>query len=212
MAHGGINTRFREIVMQALGLAVLLIGVKGALQTDALLMVIASMVAGGLTGEALKIETRLESVGLLLERRLAAVGRGQNIARGFVLASLIFCVGAMAIVGSLESGLTGNHQTLYAKSMLDGIGALIFASTMGLGVLFAAVSVLVYQGTITLAAGLLKPFLTPAVISQMSAVGGLLIMSIGINLLEIGKIRVGNLLPAIFVPLIYFAMKSFWGP
>ncbi len=109
----------------------------------------------------------------------------------------------MAIVGSLESGLTGNHNTLFAKSTLDGIGSVIFSSTMGIGVLFSSVSVFLYQGTITLAAVYVKPFLVPEVISQMSSVGGLLIVGIGINMLGENKIKVGNMLPAVFIPLIY---------
>jgi uncharacterized membrane protein YqgA involved in biofilm formation len=113
----------------------------------------------------------------------------------------------MAIVGAMESGLTGNHQTLYAKSVLDGITAIIFASTFGIGVLFSAGSVLAYQGMITIAAAALKPFLTAPVIEQMSAVGGLLIMAIGINLLDLQKLKVGNMLPAIFVPPVYYVIK-----
>jgi uncharacterized membrane protein YqgA involved in biofilm formation len=113
----------------------------------------------------------------------------------------------MAIVGSMESGLSGDHQTLFAKSILDGIGSVIFASTLGVGVLFSAVSVFVYQGLITAGASLIKPFLLPEVIAQMSAVGGLLIFAIGINLLEIKKVKIGNMLPAIFVPLCYQVLK-----
>jgi len=127
------------------------------------------------------------------------------------MASLMYCVGAMAIVGSLESGLSGNHETLYAKSLLDGIGSILFASTLGIGVLFSAVPVFLYQGSITLAASALKPFLIPAVVDQMSAVGGLLIVAIGLNLLEIKKLKIGNMLPAIFIPLIYQIIKSFVG-
>jgi uncharacterized membrane protein YqgA involved in biofilm formation len=127
---------------------------------------------------------------------------------GFVTASLVYCVGAMAIVGSLESGLSGNHQTLFAKSLLDGIGSILFASTLGVGVLFSAVSVFIYQGAITLAASILKQFLIPGVVVQMSAVGGLLIMGIGFNLLEIKKLKIANMLPAIFIPLIYQILKQ----
>ena len=114
----------------------------------------------------------------------------------------------MAIVGSLESGLTGNHQTLFAKSALDGIASIIFASTLGLGVLFSSLSVFVYQGLITITAATFKVFLTPEVIGQMSSVGGLLIVAIGINLLEIKKNHVGNMLPAVFMPLVYFMLKQ----
>ena len=114
----------------------------------------------------------------------------------------------MAIVGALESGLTGNHQTLFAKSALDGLFSIIFASSFGIGVLFSSISVFIYQGMITLTSSLMKPFLIPAVINQMSGVGGILIMAIGINLLEIQKIKVGNMLPAIFIPLVYYMIKQ----
>jgi uncharacterized membrane protein YqgA involved in biofilm formation len=127
------------------------------------------------------------------------------------LCGLLYCVGAMAIVGSLESGLTGNHQTLFAKSILDGIGSIIFASTLGIGVLFSAVSVFVYQGIITITASSIKHLLLPEVVSQMSAVGGLLIVAIGISLLEIKTIKIGNMLPAIFIPLVYQVFKHFYG-
>jgi len=177
-----------------------------ALKTDAILLVIFSLVIGSLIGEFINIENRLEQLGKRLEARFSKPGSG--IAKGFVVASLVFCVGSMAIVGSLESGLTGNHQTLFAKSALDGLFSIIFASTLGLGVLFSSVSVFIYQGTITLTSSLMKPFLIPAVINQMSGVGGILIMAIGINLLEIQKIKVGNMLPAIFIPLVYYMIKQ----
>jgi uncharacterized membrane protein YqgA involved in biofilm formation len=114
----------------------------------------------------------------------------------------------MAIVGALESGLAGNHQTLFAKSTIDGITSIVFASTMGLGVIFSAVSVFIYQGIITLSAAYVRPFLVPEVVAQMSAVGGMLIVAIGINILEIKQLRLGNMLPAIFVPLIYAVVNQ----
>jgi len=199
--RGGIPEKYSKTVMHAIGLAVVLIGLKTALKTDAILMVILSLAAGSILGELLRIEDRLSGVGSWIGRRLA--GGGKGVAEGFVSASLLYCVGAMAIVGSMESGLSGNHQTLFAKSVLDGIGSVVFASTLGIGVLFSAVSVFVYQGLITVGASFLKQFLTPEVVSQMSAVGGLLILAIGIGLLEIKKLKIGNMLPAIFIPLLY---------
>ena len=204
--RGGIPNQYRDTLMQGLSLAVILIGLKMAFKTEGILLVIFSLVIGGLMGELIRIEDRLENLGKRIETRFAKTGNG--IAKGFVVTSLIFCVGSMAIVGSLESGLTGNHQTLFAKSALDGLASIIFASSFGIGVLFSSISVFLYQGLITLTASLIKPFLVNTVINQMSAVGGLLIMAIGINLLEIHKIRVGNMLPAIFVPLIYYMIKQ----
>jgi uncharacterized membrane protein YqgA involved in biofilm formation len=204
--RGGIPKKFTLTMMQAISLAVLLIGFKMALKTDAILLVIFSLVIGSLIGEFINIERRLEGLGKRLETRFSKAGSG--IAKGFVVASLVFCVGSMAIVGALESGLTGNHQTLFAKSALDGLFSIIFASSFGIGVLFSSVSVFIYQGMITLTSSLMKPFLIPAVINQMSGVGGILIMAIGINLLEIQKIKVGNMLPAIFIPLVYYMIKQ----
>jgi len=203
---GGIPEKYSKTIMHAIGLAVILIGLKTALKTDDILIIIISLTIGSVMGELLCIEDRLEQLGKGLGRLLP--GDNDGVAKGFVTASLIYCVGAMAIVGALESGLSGNHQTLFAKSLLDGIGSILFAATLGIGVLFSALSVFLYQGAITLAASTLKPFLIPGVVAQMSAVGGLLILAIGINLLEIKKLKIGNMLPAIFVPLIYQLLKQ----
>lgn len=202
----GLPQRLRDTVMQGLGLCVILIGLSGAISTADTMCVIISIVVGGLVGAAVNIEKRLENLGNLAQRKLARGGDG--FARGFVTASLVYCVGAMAIMGALDSGLKGDHATLIAKSALDGISAIIFASTLGPGVAFSALAVLVYQGAITLMAGWLKPLLTDAIVTEMSAVGGLLIVGIGLNMLYDKHIAVGNLLPAIFVPMVYFPLIS----
>ena len=203
----GISDRFKSTVMKALGLAVFMIGLAGALRSENILLLIFSMVIGSLVGEAMNIEDKLDRFGKWIESR-SGQGEGQ-VAKGFVVTSLMYCVGAMAIVGALESGLTGNHETLYAKSLLDGVTAVIFASTLGIGVLFSAGSVLVYQGAITIAAGALATVLVDAVIIEMSAIGGLLIMGIAMNILEFKRVPVGNMLPAVFVPLFYPAVEPF---
>ena len=199
----GIQERFKTTIMQAISLSVILIGIRAALGASDLLGVIVCMAVGSLLGEAMGIEGRIEALGNLAEKRFSRSANG-GFSKGLVTASLVFCVGSMAIVGSLESGLTGSHETLFAKSLLDGITSVVFASTFGSGVIFVAVPVLVYQGAITLGAAMLKPFLTAEVIAQMSGVGGLLIAAIGINMLQLARIRIGNMLPAIFLPLIYF--------
>ncbi len=188
--RGGIPMGYQQTVIQAIGLAVAIIGISGALKSQDILVVIFSLAIGSIIGELLRIETRLNQLGNWLERRFSKAGGG--IARGFVTAS----------------GLTGNHQTLFAKSVLDGISSIIFASSFGAGVLLSALSVGVYQGLLTLSAVLIKPFLIPSVVDQMSAVGGILIMAIGINLLDIKKINVGNMLPAIFMPLAYYMIRQ----
>jgi len=200
--RGRISEKYNKTIIQAISLGVILIGLKSAFKCNDFILIIISLALGSLLGELCKIEHRLENAGAWLENKFSK--KGGSFATGFVTTSLLYCVGAMAIVGSLESGLTGNHSTLFAKSTLDGIGSVIFSSTMGIGVLFSSVSVLLYQGTITLAAVYVKPFLVPEVISQMSSVGGLLIVAIGINMLGENKIKVGNMLPSVFIPLIYY--------
>lgn len=205
----GIAKNYEEIILSAVGLSVILIGLKSALVSNDLMIVIFSLIIGAVIGEFLQIEKKLEGIGCYLESKVTSKSSDStSFARGFVTASLVFCVGSMAIVGSLESGLTGNHQTLFAKSILDGVTSIIFASTMGLGVIFSGVAVFLYQGFITLTASFMKELLVPETIQQMTSVGGLLIMSIGMNMLKITSIRIGNLLPAIFLPLLYFAFLN----
>ena len=208
---GRVPQRLRETIMQGLALCILLIGAQGALETANVLAVIVCMVAGGLLGEALDIEKRLESLGALAERKFAHGGQNGRFAQGFITASLLFCVGAMAVVGSLNAGLTGDNSTLIAKAALDLVTAVFFAAALGPGVLLAAAAVLVYQGAIALMAGWLAPVLTDAIVTEMSAVGGLLIMGLSFNMLGMAKIRAGNLLPAIFLPILYFPIANWIG-
>lgn len=218
LLRSGIPEKYKKIVMQGIGLSVLFIGISGTikemitivngnkLDRQFVMLMIFSLVIGGLIGEVLKIEKRLENVGLWFQRKIPS--KGGSFSDGFVTASLVYCVGAMAIVGALEDGLSGNPSTLFAKSILDGVSAVIFAATLGIGVAFSAVPVFIYQGGITLLAGLVQPWLTETVISQMSLVGGILIFAIGINLLEIKKINVGNLLPSVFIPVLYYLIST----
>lgn len=200
----GIKDAYKETIMNGISLAVILIGIMGGIESDNIIIVIASLVIGSIIGEALDIDKKLDHLGLKMEKRF---GKGDsNFSKGFITASLVYVIGAMAIVGPLEAGLSGNYETLFAKSMLDGISAILFASSLGIGVAFSAIPVFIYQGSITLLANLIKDLLTPEAINEMSAVGGLLILAIGINLLGIKKIKVANMLPAIFIPLIYFSI------
>ncbi len=205
----GIPEDYKKTVMQALALAVMLIGIKSALTDTNLLIIIISLAVGSVIGEFLGIENGLEKLGNWIENRFSS--ESGSVAKGFVTASLVYCVGSMAIVGSFESGLTGNHQTLFAKSALDGISSVIFASSLGFGVILSCIPVLLYQGLLTLAAGWIKPYLIPEIVTQMSATGGLLIAAIGINLMGMATIRVGNMLPAIFIPLIVYFARSLTG-
>lgn len=196
----GISEPVKQTAMQGIGLAVLLVGAQMAFKTNNILIVIISLVIGGVIGEMLGIERRLGRLGNWLEVRFG--GGDSNLSRAFVTTSLIYCVGAMAILGSIEDGLTGNSTTLFAKSLLDGVSAIFFASTMGIGVVFSAVPVFAYQGSITLLAELVKNMLSPAVVAELTATGGLLIVGISINILGIKEIRVGNMLPSILVAIL----------
>lgn len=202
---GGIPDRYKNTLINSIALAILLIGIMGAIKTEDLLLLIFSLAIGSLIGEYIDIEKNLERFGDFIESKMASKEGG--ISKGFVTASLLYCVGSMSIVGALESGLMGNHQTLFAKSILDGILSIVFASTLGIGVMLSSVSVFIYQGSITIAATFIKIFLTPEVIAEVSAVGSVLIMALGINMLEIKKIKVGNMLPAIFIPFIFYIIK-----
>jgi uncharacterized protein len=199
-----IPERLSEITMQGIGLAVLLIGLQMALQSEQVLILIFSLILGGISGELLNLEEKLLAVGRRLEKLVG--GKQSHLARAFVYATLIYAVGAMAITGALESGLLGRHQILYAKSALDGISAVVFASTMGIGVAFSALPVMLYQGGIALLARWISLFLTEAVIVELSAVGGLLIVAISLNLLQLKTLKVGNLLPA----LLFNALLVYW--
>jgi uncharacterized protein len=191
-----IPNRMRQTVMAGLGLAVLLIGLQLALKSRQPMIVIGSLILGGVLGEILQIEARLESFGLWLQGRFAGAG---NIAEGFVAASLLYCVGAMAIMGALQDGYSGTPTILYAKAALDGVASIALASTLGIGVFFSALPVLIYQGGITIAAESARSLLTETVVLEMNAVGGLLIVAIGFDLVGIKRLPVGNMLPAVFV-------------
>lgn len=199
-----IPAKMTKTLINGVAFAVMLIGLKMAWKEDNFIFLICSLAFGGVIGELIRIEDRINDLGKWLEEKFSSPD--STISKGFVTTSLIYCVGSMALVGSLESGLTGNHDTLFAKSVLDGLGSIIFSASLGIGVLFSAVSVFFYQGCITMGASVLKPFLTVQVISQMSAVGGLLIVAMGFNMLDMVKIKVANLLPAIFVPMVYFML------
>jgi uncharacterized membrane protein YqgA involved in biofilm formation len=199
---GGIPERINDSIMKGLALCIMAIGITGAIKSENMILVICSIVVGTVIGEVVDIDKWLKRLGDFIEIKLQ--GRGGRISEGFVTASLVYCVGAMAIVGSLNSGLKGDHEILFTKAMLDGISAIMFTSTLGIGVALSAVSVFIYQGIITIAASFVQGILTPTVVTEISAVGSLLIMGLGFNMLGLTKIKVANLLPAIFIPLIYF--------
>ena len=199
-----------DVVMQGLGLCVMLIGFTGAIETDNVLLMILSVVVGGVIGSLIGIGRRLNDVGEYAQRKLIRAENCENntFAKAFVTASLVFCVGAMAVVGALDSGVRGDHSTLIAKSALDGVASIVFASALGPGVMLSALPVLLYQGSIAVLGNLVAPLLGTLVVQEMSAVGGLLIIGVGLNMLIKSEIQVADLLPAIFIPTIYFPIAS----
>ena len=206
---GGLKQKYKDIIMQTLALSVMFVGLQSALsgllnENVEPILYILSLVIGSAIGEKIDIELRLNKLGDSIQKKMGQKAEESNIALGFVTASLVFCVGTMAILGSLESGINGNHSTLFAKSVLDGTFSTIYASTLGIGVLFTAVAVFLYQGAITVAATFIEPYLTVDMIREMSIVGGIMIFSLGLNMMEIKKIKVGNMLPAILIPVIYY--------
>jgi uncharacterized protein len=191
----GISASCKQTIMQAMGLAVLMIGIKMALTSQNSLIVVVSLAAGAVLGEMADLEGRLEKFGYWLTEKAGA--RFGDIGKGLVTASLVYCIGAMAIVGSIQEGLTGDASILYAKSLIDGIISVIFAASMGIGVMLAAVPVLLYQGAITLAAVSLQAFMSEAMLQEISGTGGVLIVAIALNMLKIVPIKLANLLPSL---------------
>ncbi len=209
----GIPENCQKILMQACGIATIFIGVSGTLkemlvingssiETKGTFLLILSLVLGGLAGSLLSIEDRLERLGELLKKKLHSEKDTQFV-EGFVTSTLVICIGAMAIVGAIEDGLTGNFSTLTAKAILDFVIVMIFASTLGKGVIFSALPLFLYQGAITILAAILGDFMSPSLISDISFVGSALIFCVGANIAFGKKFNVGNLLPALLVPVIY---------
>lgn len=205
-----ISERLTVAVTHVLGLCVLGIGVSSAIGTQNWLCVIVCMVLGTLLGEAMDIEGRLDGAGAFLQRRFLKNGGGGRFTEGFVTASVLFCVGSMAIMGSLEAGMNHNYSILISKGVIDGVTSISFAASMGVGVAFSAVPLLIYQGSLTLLASAVGPWLGAAAVTEMSAVGGVIIAGISINMLGLGKakLRVGNMLPAIFLPFAYLPLSD----
>ena len=193
----GLAEKYKETVMQTLGLAVGIIGIKMALASENFIMVILSLVIGAIMGEYFTLNKKIDNLGQKLTAKCGE--KYGDVGVGFVTASLIYCIGAMAIVGALQDGINGDAGILYAKALLDGISAIVFAATLGIGVSLSALSILVYQGSITLLAGVLQPLLIPAVITEITATGGVLIIAIALSMLNILKIRIANLLPSMLV-------------
>lgn len=212
----GLKENFRESMMKTLGVAVIFLGAAGAmtgllefkdgvLQTRGTMLMILSLTLGIIAGELLKIEDRMESLGEKLKKLVRAEG-DNHFVQGFVTNALVVCVGAMAVVGSLQDGISRDPSTLYAKAILDAMISMVFAASLGVGVLFAAVPLFIYQGAITLLAGAVSSFFTDSVVSNLSYIGNVLIAVVGVNLLFGKTVKVGNMLPA----LVFAVILGYW--
>ena len=205
VVKGGIPQKVNTTIMNAVALAVVIIGLSGSLKVQNTLLMVISLSVGALLGEIIDIENHINLLANKIEIRFTSLGNS-NFSQGFIVSTLLFCVGSMAIVGSLNSGLSGDHELLYTKSVLDGISSFLLASTLGVGVIFSSLSVLIYQGIITLSASMISSLLSTTVISEVSAVGSILIMALGFNMLGITKIKVANILPSLLVPVLYLVL------
>ena len=204
----GLPEKWQETMMSSIALCILIIGVQMALKTQNIIIVIFSLVLGAIVGEILDIEAAMNRLGQYLGNKLSQ-GDGSAaaaIAAGFVNASILFCSGAMAILGSIQDGLAADHTTLFAKATLDGLISLILSANLGIGVILSALSVGIYQGSITLLAGVVGPLVTEAMLAEITASGGIMIMAIGCNMLKISSIRIGNLLPGMLFAAVITAL------
>lgn len=201
----GLSEKVTNALMNALALCALYVGMEGLLSGDNMLIIILSMVLGTLIGEGLDLDLKVNQFGNKLETRFIQNEKGDSpsIAQGFISTSLIVCIGSMAIVGALQSGITGNHNILFAKAIIDGIISIVLASTLGLGVPLAGILVVVYEGGMALFASSLTPLLTESVIQNLTSVGSLLILGLAFNLLKITDLKVINYSPAIFMPILF---------
>ena len=208
LLKGRIPATFAESIARAIGLGVCIIGMTGAIKGDPMLLVV-SLALGAFIGELLHIEDGLNKLGQGLQNLLRRKEENSTFAEGFVVATLLFCVGPMAVLGSIESGLGNDRSIIYTKSILDGVSAMVFASSLGVGVLCSAGVILLYQGSIELFAGLLQNVLTEALIIQISAVGGVMILAIGLNMVLNAKIKAANLLPGLLVAAGYYYLGMY---
>ncbi len=195
----GLPKRISKALTTAVALAVVYIGIDGMMNGENTLVLVLSMVIGGFIGTLLNLDHHLENLGNKIESKFK--NNDAKISEGFVSASLLFCVGAMTVVGALQSGLSGNHEMQYTKAVLDLISSVVLASTLGIGVMLAAASVFIIQGGIVLLAHVIAPFLSDYVVAEMTCAGSVLIFALALNLLGITKIKLMNFVPAIFVPI-----------
>lgn len=204
-----LKEEYTKTIIACMGICTMVIGISGAIQSANMVIVVLCLVVGTVLGELLKIEAQLDNLGDHLKAKVSKNGDGR-FTEGFVSASLLFCIGSMSIMGSFEAGLYGKYDIIFTKSIMDGIIAITFAATMGIGVAFSALTILLYQGALTLLASVIAPVLSTPVVTEMGAVGGVMLIATGMNIIGLTKerIRVGNMLPALIFPVIWFAIAG----
>jgi uncharacterized membrane protein YqgA involved in biofilm formation len=203
LLHSKIRDSFKTIVNAGAGLVALIIGVKMSLESTHIVFLALSLIIGGILGDWWRIEDGILSLGELLKRTFAKRESGKDFAYGFLTATVLFCVGAMALVGSFKAGTEGNYELIFTKSVMDGFMAVVLTAAMGIGVAFSALSVLVYQGALTLAAGWLKPLVSALMLKELTGVGGALVVMIGINMLGFAKLKTANFLPSLALIVLF---------
>lgn len=209
-----IPEKYRETVMHGIGLAVVLIGLQMAFSTENIVMVLISLLFGAIIGEFIRLEDFLNRIGIWLGQKFTTADDTTTISQGFITATMVFCIGAMAIIGALDSGVRGDHEVLITKGLIDGFTALVLTTTLGFGVILSVIPLVLYQGGITLFATQIEKWIPDTILNglimEITAVGGLLIVAIGLNLLKIIEIRVANLMPAlVLIILIYYIDHTF---
>lgn len=200
-----LPSRYQVTIMQGLAIVIGIIGVQMAIKSDNIVVVIVSIAFGTLLGEILNLDLLMEKIGAYLAALIQKIFKNSDkkaVGESFVTTTLIYCVGAMAVLGSIQEGLTGDGSLLYAKALIDGITSIFFASTLGIGVIFSAVSIFLYQGTITFMAGFFINILSEQVILEMTATGGVLIIGISLNMLKLSEIKIANMLPSILLAVV----------
>ena len=209
-----IGERYTKPLLTAMAFVVAIIGIQGAIGTSSILIVVIFMVIGLVVGIALRLDDRINGLGDKIKDRLA----GTKICKGqfsdaIVTSSLIFCVGSMAILGAIQAGLNKDYSTLFAKAVIDGVSAIAFSAALGPGVILSAIPVFIIQGAITLLAGVAEPYLTSEIITEMSAVGGPVFLAMSVNMLELRqeRIKIGDMIPAILMPIVYFPVAELLG-
>ena len=204
----GMSEKMSSHIMQGLALITFIIGLKGALVDQDMILLIVSISLGGYLGEMMQLEENIRKFAEWVQDKLSKEGAQNQLAEGFVSAVLIFCVGAMAVMGSLEAGLRNNHGILITKALIDGFASIILTTTKGAGVMLSALAILLYEGGMMVLAQFVAPYLSESIVYAMSAVGSLLLVALGLNLLELTKIKVMNFLPAMFLPIVLIPLLS----